>query len=522
VTWIDFLSTVAVYGIDGELWVVHADGSDPRKLVDGTDEADWQWLPARPPPESPSPSPGRTSTPESTGSMWPQTSLQEVREAQEAADAGDPRYTWQVNSALGEASHLGQHHPHDAQLFARFLEQKLGWEAFLWNEAFAHPAGLEDGAVVYVRCSAGGTNPLYGNRSDGPGGRCGPTIDELRYETVKIRAAQVDRQGPLGIWVVTDWEMIDPFAQVAPPSDAEIAALLGDFLQARIDGEGADRFVKVADDGPTSELGVPREVPLLYQTSTGAAYERSEFEVVDGPVWPGGSRQLEVRLFADNDQTVVEQTFSVERDGTGRLRLRYRVDPATTENGSFVPVTYGFVDGEVTFRAAYPLVPSEDGFGAHDRLVITGLLPDDDAPRRVLVLLADPRPIGAGCVEGPPPADAEALARSIGSDPDLLATTPVAISIGAISGLRMDVTRAPGASSCPFSDPDLDTSGTRPLLFSDAAFGVRGNRARVWLLDRPAGSAGVLAIAMITDDDSFEPVLASATRIVDSIEFKAP
>src|SRR2546430_1969501 len=27
--------------------------------------------------------------------FWPQTSLQEVRHAQERADAGDPRYTWQ-------------------------------------------------------------------------------------------------------------------------------------------------------------------------------------------------------------------------------------------------------------------------------------------------------------------------------------------------------------------------------------------------------------------------------------------
>ena len=33
---------------------------------------------------------------ESSGGMWPQSSLEEVREAQRLADQGDPRYTWQV------------------------------------------------------------------------------------------------------------------------------------------------------------------------------------------------------------------------------------------------------------------------------------------------------------------------------------------------------------------------------------------------------------------------------------------
>ena len=43
----------------------------------------------------PAPPPTTTETPTS-GGMWPQSTLEEVRVAQERADAGDPDYTWQV------------------------------------------------------------------------------------------------------------------------------------------------------------------------------------------------------------------------------------------------------------------------------------------------------------------------------------------------------------------------------------------------------------------------------------------
>ena len=35
-----------------------------------------------------------------SGGMWPQSTLEEVRAAQELADAGDPAYTWQVEPEL--------------------------------------------------------------------------------------------------------------------------------------------------------------------------------------------------------------------------------------------------------------------------------------------------------------------------------------------------------------------------------------------------------------------------------------
>jgi len=450
--------------------------------------------------------------------LWPQTSLEEVREAQELADAGDPDHTWQVDPDLGPQ--LGQHHPYGAEIFPRFLEEELGWEAFLWDEAFAHPDGLDDGEVVYIRCVPGGTNPLY------PTSECAPTIDELRYETVHIQVAQLDRDDPTGIWVVTDWEIVEPVAQADPRVvEAEATALLAEFLRARIAGEGADGLVDIGYD-PFADQRVDREIPLLYTTSTGASYERSEFEIVDGPVWPTGRTQARVRLFADDGSTVVEQTLSLERNEMDRLRLVYdfvldadgRPAPATTENGDDVPVEYGFLDGQVTYRTTFPVGPHQDLWEqAPDVATVVGA-----GERRLLLFLADPRPIGPSCEVASAPADAEALARSIRSDGDLEAGAPVPVTIGGIPALQIDVVMARDATSCPWQLPNISSS--TPLLLDRAPLVVQGaDRARLYLLDLPpGGSARVLAIAVMSDEDSFGRALSIAARIVESIEFRAP
>lgn len=458
--------------------------------------------PAAGPTPSPSATASSSTSPELGRPTWPQTSIEQAREAQRLADAGDTRYTWQVSR--GRWYQPGQHHPIDQEFFTRFFEQELGWEKFLWDEAFAHRDGLADGDVVFIRCAPVGANPLY---PDDSAGGCAPTIDQFRYETVKINLAQPERQDSSGIWVVTGWELIEPAQQIAPPANAEIAAFLEPFLQARIDGEGADDFAKFPQDGEDPDLAV-QPIPLLYATTTGLSYGRSEFAIVDGPVWPKGRIQLEVRLFAKNDDALVEQAFSLDRDASGRLRLVYEpvlTGPdgpisGTTENGAAVPVEHAFLDGEVTFRAAYPLEPSDYG---PDRLVIEGLLPNDDAPRRILLLMADPRPLGLGCEE-PAPTDAEALARILRSEPDSKATAPVAVTIGGLSGLQMDGVIAHATTPCVFLDP----SGTR--------------RARLYLLDLPGGSARVLAIAVAADEDSFETVLGWAMPVINSIEWHAP
>jgi hypothetical protein len=355
--------------------------------------------------------------------------------------------------------------------------------------------------VDFIRCAPGRTNPVYPN--DPSGGGCAPTLDEFRYKTVRIEMAQPGRQGATGIWVVTRWEMIEPFEQVVPPSEAETTALLEAFLQARIDGEGAGEYVD------TQALG-GKKIPFLYATPIGASYERSEFEVVEGPLWPNGRTRFKVRLFAEDGQTVVEQFFQMDHVDRG---LWYEDQtggsdgsdgPGTTVNGQVVPVPYSLFDGEVTLHMTYPwrAMPLDD--------------PDDESSRFSLwndetegaLKLLGPGPVMNGCQQGQAPADAQALARAIRSNPDLEATAPVAVSVGGIPALQMDVTTA--LSICP--------SDALPKVAEVALDSQL--RIRLYLLDLPQGSsARILAIAFIAQKESFERVVESAAPIVDSIEF---
>jgi hypothetical protein len=310
-----------------------------------------------------------TPAPPTSGTMWPQSSLKEAEEAQRLADAGDPRYTWQV---LGPGTFTDAR---QTEFITRFLQEELGWEEFDLSEFPGLYAGVpQDGiwVMLAVRCAPGQTNPLYPNDLEGRG--CAPTIDEYRYETVMIGAEPPVRpDDPSAIWVVSRWALLQPsdvapnyrddngpvvrrqVQQVVPPSDAEATALVEAFLQARVDGEGAEEYLSSAAS----------QVPLLYATTSGAPYERSEFELVQGPVWPGGWREFTVRLFAAGASTVVEQPFLVERDEDGRPVLVYgTLDPfeglfgmgdvLTRENGRGLVEPYEFLDGEVTFDAAWP------------------------------------------------------------------------------------------------------------------------------------------------------------------------
>ena len=199
------------------------------------------------------------------------------------------------------------------------------WEGFASHAS----GGYTD--IRFLRCAPGRTNPLY------PGELCAPTLDDLNYESVSIDLAQLDRQGSGGIWVVDRWGMTAPFAQADPAvAEAKATERLVEFLAARIAGEGAEGYVDVYDDWP-----VVREVPLLYATTSGAPYERYEYERVDGPGWPyGGYITFSVRLLADGGATVVEQEIYSHWDGgrsagiEGGLAMQR---PTTTENGQTVP-----------------------------------------------------------------------------------------------------------------------------------------------------------------------------------------
>jgi len=471
------------------------------------------------------PSPDSSSQPMISDQMWPQTSLEEVRRAQELADAGDPAYTWQLDTKLA-----ADEEPWAAEIFARFIEEELGWEEFA-GASFAGYMYRDGGgryeSVSFIRCAPGQTNPLSPLYAEAPPEirSCAPTIDEHTYETVWISVTQPQRRGPSGIWVVDGWEILEPKSdpgflsepgypdyldprqveQVAPPSDAEVTALLQAFLRARVDGEGAEQYL-LTEPGPSADT----EVPLLYATTGGEPYQRSEMERLQGPVWPNGWMEYKVRLFAEGE-TVVEQYFHVVRHENGELGLLYgqaSPDAPTIENGQAVPVPYSLLDGEVTFDAAPPW-----SYTSHDRTSTTlgGVGRGSASQFTMFTILADPL-TGTGCELGPAPADAEALVRSIRSRADLEATDPVAASVGGIDALLMDVV-APG---------QLEVGDCVPMVLEQLPLGQDGPM-RLYLLDLPDGmSARILAIAISALDSEFEHVVEAATPVLDSFEFHAP
>lgn len=183
--------------------------------------------------------------------------------------------------------------------------------------------------------------------------------------------------------------------------------------------------------------------------------------------------------------------------------------PMATENGQAMGQPYSILDGEVTFfapppwDAQFPYPP-----------VKTSLFLDEEGPNDEgsLNVLADPLPVDSGCREGPAPADAEALARSIRFNPDLEATEPVAVAVGGIEALRIDIVAAAGASLCP--------NGSNPLGTGRLGTGAgldQGDRMRLYLLDLPGG--GILAITIVAPKAYFERVVEAAAPILDSFEF---
>ena len=150
--------------------------------------------------------------------MWPQSTLDEVRAAQELADAGDPAYTWQLEP---RTRHEEFEEPGQVELVDRFLREVLGWEGYL-----LYPGGAGRPATACTSTSSAsvtcGVRRAARTRSTRPGPdpergeQCAPTIDEFNYETVSLDLVQLDRRGHDGIWVVNRWETTKPFAQADP------------------------------------------------------------------------------------------------------------------------------------------------------------------------------------------------------------------------------------------------------------------------------------------------------------------
>jgi hypothetical protein len=236
----------------------------------------------------------------------------------------------------------------------------------------------------------------------------------------------------------------------------------------------------------------------MYATTSGAPYERYEFERVSEPMWPyAGYITFAVRLYADNGATVVEQQIQSHWDGglsvgiEGGLALGRSM---TTENGQPIAMVHEQFGGEVTYSS-----PRQNAF----ELGSEGLLD-----------FTDPAVKWSECPQGPVPADAAAFAQAVVADPDFEATAPVAARVGGRDGLVMDVALAPGGQVCgPFQ---TDVHQWINNL-------VPGRRMRVFLVDVPEGlSMRTLAITVMATEADFDEVVAEAAPIIDSIEFHAP
>jgi hypothetical protein len=338
---------------------------------------------------------------------------------------------------------------------------------------------------------------------------CAPTIDEFRYETVTFDISQPDRQGPSGIWVVDQWKMLPPnpdvsvfhlvnpdptmgeVQQVAPPSDAEVTALLQAFLGARVAGEGAEQYVL----RELEQSSFDEEVPLLYATTAGAPYERFEIEGGQGPVWPNGWTDYKVRLFAQGDTVVEQYLYVVRKDG--RLWVVHRQwERQTMENGQPAAVPYSLLDGEVTFAATPPWHRSGDYCYKTDRSVAVGL--DGHCLEHVRIAPGAPT---MPCQDDPVAFEtAEALAAGFRADPNLVTTEPVPVRVAGLDGLQMDVTVTEPSVVC----------GLEP----------NAGRMRLYLIDLPEGmSVPTLMISVVAPEGRFDEFVEDAQSIIDSIEF---
>jgi hypothetical protein len=191
-----------------------------------------------------------------------------------------------------------------------------------------------------------------------------------------------------------------------------------------------------------------------------------------------------------------------------------RMSPHSSLEQTQRPEPYSILDGEVTFGVARPWY----GFFDYGPDTIALVHPERKGD---FAVLPDPLPVETGCRQGPAPGDAEELARSIRSDPDLEATEPVAMSVGGIEALQMEVTSAPEASVCEtYGQPQVLTADDHSWM----GLGLgRGDRVRLYLLDLPGGSsAQILTIAFVASEARFETVLEEAGAILDSFEFHAP
>jgi hypothetical protein len=229
--------------------------------------------------------------------LWPQDSREEGQRAQTAADAGDPRYSWQLG-ADGE----------DAVL--RYVRGELGW---------ARPQPLEiqvpEDAGGWlrrwrvIRCAPGAANPDY------PEVECAPAADRT-YPSAHVTVERLLRRDQKGLWIVTVVEL-DVVHQPEPAPSRVVRRMVAAFLERRIRGTGAEHYISAHGQ---AEFGVEFGETPLYSPANGPRYARYEVEFVDGPLWPFGSFEVGVRMNLSSGG-VLEDTLFVA-PGTNALGER--------------------------------------------------------------------------------------------------------------------------------------------------------------------------------------------------------
>ena len=170
-----------------------------------------------------------TPDPSASGGMWPQSSLEEVRQAQERADAGDPAYTWQVDAELAPRGGVGRPRGGGDLRAVPPGGARLGGFQQVRHRGYVRGGGhVEPSCTSAVRRA--GRTPCIGARLvDAPRGpRVRADDRRLPVRDGEPQPGPARAQGPLRD-LGGDRKADRPAAgrAVAPPSDAEATALLG-------------------------------------------------------------------------------------------------------------------------------------------------------------------------------------------------------------------------------------------------------------------------------------------------------
>jgi len=322
------------------------------------------------------------------------------------------------------------------------------------------------------------------------------TVVDLVTDGCRDHLAADPPVGPTVDDLATALSELAPFEVTSPPSDVTVDGYHGKHLELTVPEMAFDR----CDAGDLRSWIAPMDTAKrgdAFSGYTGPGY-REEFWILD----VGGTRLM---IAAERSPGSPPEDLSELRAILDSIRIEL---PLAAE-------PYSRLKGEVKLFAAPPW-SWICCFGPWH-------LKQGDGPDTDLFVLADPRPVDTGCRKGPAPADAEALAQSIRSDPDLETTAPVAASVGGVGALSIDVVAAPGASVCDWWNAPLVVTLTGAGGQAWASVDLEGgNRMRLYLLDLPEGlSARILAIAIVAPEARFEDVVESAGPIVDSFEFHA-